>query len=229
VSARGEDREVRGTLVDVDLRERAVLMEQESGKQYEYTFTTNSRVHDGKGFSAAWFRDSRLKEGVAVQLVLPEKGAVIKQLHLMPTAGRPEAPGGVARRGQTPPAKPATSGFGSAIGADGVLGKVAEDKARPDQAKRDDEKKNVGAAARIARIDKENHTVDFTLEQDKQKVTYTLEAKVEFMGPLGGIVEDGVDDDRFIVGSVVRLEKDANGDKLVRIHLPSRQRPAGKK
>jgi hypothetical protein len=231
------DREVRGTIVVVDLEDRSVVVEQETGKKTECVIGANSKVHDSRGVSNTGFRDARLRPGTTVRVILPEKGNTIKQLHILAAgpAGmpKPEAQGGARR---PPPGQVKAGGFAPARAGDDAArdadkaAKVPDDLKR-DAKKTDDEKPHQikGELARIIRIDKAKRTVEVEFEDTKRKATFTLESGVEFVSPRGGVSDAEFEDDRFVVGNQVRLELSEDSEAVVRIHLPFRSRARGSK
>jgi hypothetical protein len=237
-NAHAADREVRGTIVVVDLEDRSVVVEQETGRKTECVIGANSKVHDSRGVSKSGFRDARLHAGTTVRVILPEKGNTIKQLHILAAgpAGmpRPEAQGGAARG--KPPGQVKAGGFaparaGDDAARDGDKAARVPDELKRDPKKADDEKPHQpkGELARILRIDKAKRTIEVEFVETKRKATFTLESGVEFVSPRGGVSDAEFEDDRFIVGNQVRLELSEDGDAVVRIHLPFRNRARGDK
>src|SRR5438128_1608139 len=81
------DRTVTGKLVEVDIEDKAVTIKNDAGKTVEYAIGTNSIVMNANGTKSNFgFKDSRLKPGATVKVVLPEKGNTIKELHYVSAA-----------------------------------------------------------------------------------------------------------------------------------------------
>ncbi len=239
------DRTVTGKLVEVDIEDKAVTIKNDAGKTVEYAIGTTSIVMDSKGKSNFGFKDARLKPGATVKVVLPEKGNTIKELHYVSAAPpastktppKTEAMKGAARK-TDPPAKGSTTTTPPAESSKSDTKKsddtVVEKKETTNPAKKDvaakDEKKETahdadkGLAYKITSIDKAKRTFSGEAVEGGKKASFTLDDKVEFVGPRGGVSDDDFDDDRFVVGNIVQVEMDKGGRNVAKVHLPYRKR-----
>jgi hypothetical protein len=62
-----------------------------------------------------------------------------------------------------------------------------------------------------------------TVMAGDEKKEYTLDDKTKFIGPKGGISEEGIKDDRLMPGAEIRLIVAANNRTVREVHLPERK------
>lgn len=215
-AGRAADREIKGKLIEVDVDDKSVTVETDRGKKMEFAIGSASKVYDSKGVSHFGFKDARLKPGASVKIVLPEgKGTTIKELHYLAAATTVESdkpPGKTTVTSKySPPAKEPPSRESSSK-------KPAKDE--PTTTKSSSEKDL--PSAKLLKIDKEKRIIQVEMVEGSRKVQYTIGKDVEFVGPRGGVSDDEFDDDRFVVGNIIKLEMD--GRQISKIHLPYRPR-----
>jgi hypothetical protein len=214
-AGRAADREIKGKLIEVDIDDKSVTVETDQGKKIEFTIGTASKVYDSKGVSRFGFKDARLKPGAEVKVVLPEgRSKTIKELHYL-AAGTVESdkPAGktTVTSKYSPPTKESSSKESSSKKAtkdESTTSKSGSEKDLPE--------------AKLLKIDKEKRIIQVEMVEGSRKVQYTIGKDVEFVGPRGGVSDEDFDDDRFVVGNIIKLEMD--GRQISKIHLPYRQR-----
>lgn len=240
------DRTVTGKLVEVDIEDKAVTIKNDAGKTVEYAIGANSVVMNANGTKSNFaFKDARLKPGATVKVVLPEKGNTIKELHYVSAAPpastktppKTEAMKGAARK-TDPPAKGSTTTTPPSESSKSDT-KKTDDKedakkettktSKKDTVAKDEKKETAhdadkGLAYKITSIDKAKRTFNGEAVEGGKKASFTLDDKVEFVGPRGGVSDDDFDDDRFVIGNIVQVEMDKGGRNVAKVHLPYRKR-----
>lgn len=93
---------------------------------------------------------------------------------------------------------------------------------KKDAPKKEDPKALRGIEAKITKIDLEKKLI--TVEADKKTVELKVTDTTKFIGPRGGVSDDGIKDDRVVVGNEVRYVLDSTGKNLAELHLPVRMK-----
>ena len=103
-----------------------------------------------------------------------------------------------------------------------VKDEVKKDAPKKDAPKKEDPKVLKGTEAKITKIDLEKKLI--TVEADKKTVELKVTDTTKFIGPRGGLSDDGIKDDRVVVGNEVRYVLDSTGKNLAELHLPVRMK-----
>lgn len=98
--------------------------------------------------------------------------------------------------------------------------------------KKDDGKKVVkGTKAKITKVDAAKNILSVTTDAGK-KMDVQIGKTTKFIGPKGGVSDEGIKDDRVAVGNEVTLVMEKDGKTAREVHLPVRKpakKPADKK
>jgi hypothetical protein len=93
--------------------------------------------------------------------------------------------------------------------------------------KQDDAKKDVkGTKAKIVKVDAGKQVLTVTTETGK-KMDVMVGKDTKFIGPRGGVSDEGIKDDRLAVGNEVTLVMAADGKTAKEVHLPYRATDKG--
>ena len=63
---------------------------------------------------------------------------------------------------------------------------------------------------------------------DGKRHNYDVDAATKFIGPRGGVSDDGIKDDRLVKGTPLTLKVAGNNRTLHEVHLPERKPSKGK-
>jgi hypothetical protein len=75
--------------------------------------------------------------------------------------------------------------------------------------------------AKIVKVDVKKKVV--TVSTDDGKKDYDVNDDTKFIGPKGGVSDKGINDDRLVPGTEVRLVIAGNNRTLREVHLPERK------
>jgi hypothetical protein len=79
-----------------------------------------------------------------------------------------------------------------------------------------------GVEAKVVKVDAAKMTAMVELAGGRRQEIRITE-KTKFIGPRGGVSDQGIKDDRFVAGAEVRLVLDAAGRTATEVHLPYRK------
>jgi hypothetical protein len=79
-----------------------------------------------------------------------------------------------------------------------------------------------GTPAKLLKVDADKRIAMVELENGK-KMDLKLGENVKFIGPRGGVSDEGIKDDRFVAGAEIRVVMDSAGKNVTEIHLPYRK------
>jgi hypothetical protein len=80
---------------------------------------------------------------------------------------------------------------------------------------------------KVVKVDTKKNTL--TVNTLDGKKVYTINDDTKFVGPRGGVSEDGIKDDRLKVGAEVTLVVAGNNKTVREVRLPMREREVQKK
>jgi hypothetical protein len=75
--------------------------------------------------------------------------------------------------------------------------------------------------AKITKVDVKNKVLIVTTEDGKKE--YSVNDDTKFIGPRGGVSDKGINDDRLVAGTEVRLVVAGNNKTLREVHIPERK------
>ena len=205
------DREVPGRIVKYDPKTREVTLQTSTGKE-EFKLGADCKVLDARGAeSKDGPTDRRLAAGADVTLFIPDKAKTVKEVRLgTPKAAAKADPKGTAKADPKTPPKGTTK---------------AAPKDEPKADRPDLEKvrasREKGTKGTVVSVDVDRGTAAVTVEG--RRITLTIGDDVEFYGPLGGVSDRKIKDDRFAAGSEIVIVYNTGGRTVKEIHLPYRR------
>ena len=87
---------------------------------------------------------------------------------------------------------------------------------------KDPPKEVKGTPAKVLKVDVAKRTAQVELQGGK-KVELKLGEDVKFIGPRGGVSDQGIKDDRFVAGNEIQIVYDKAGKTVTEVHLPYRK------
>lgn len=235
------DREVPGKIVKYDAKTRDVTLQTSAGETEAFKLAADCKVLDAKGAeSKDGLTDRRLSAGADVTLFIPDKARTVKEVRLgaAKTASKSDAktpakidakapaksdPNVAAKTDSKSDAKAPAKGDSKA--APKVVGKAAANDGPKAVVRPDLEKvraaREKGTKATVVRVDLDKGAAQIDIGGKKSEIKITED--VVFYGPLGGISDKKIKDDRFIAESEIVIVYDASGKTVKEIHLPYRK------
>jgi hypothetical protein len=80
-------------------------------------------------------------------------------------------------------------------------------------------------ACKVIKVDVKKKTLT-VLTDDGRKV-YTVNEETKFIGPKGGVSDEGIKDDRLVPGAAIKMVIAGNNKTVREVHLPERKKGGG--